>query len=78
MNSINELLLSLDTDVESYEEEQVELKEEQEDVVFTIPVPVVNLTKNLETDEWMLSMNADELNNLYHHIRDVIIYGEEN
>ena len=79
MTSKNEML-SLDTDVENYlDSAEPEVTDEvEEDVVFTIPVPVVNLTKNLESGNWELTMTAEELHGLYHHIRDFIIYGEGN
>ena len=60
---------SLDSDVENYENFE-------EDTVFEIPVKVVNLKKNLDSDEWSLVMSAEELHYHYHAIRDIIIYGE--
>ena len=75
MTSKNELL-SLDSDVENYLDSADVTDEAEEDVVFTIPVPTVNLTRNLEKDCWELTMTAEELHGLYHHIRDFIIYGE--
>ena len=61
-----ETCYSLDSDVENFEEE----------TLFTIPIKVEHLKKNLDSDEWSVVMSAEDLHYLYHSIRDIIIYGD--
>ena len=63
---ITQTNLSLDCDAENFEE----------DVVYDLRFNAESVFRNSVADDYTLSISAEDLHDLYHRIRDIIIYGE--